>query len=48
MKENCVTMDGTIVGVNRNSATMELANGSVRLLKHRIRVLAGDKVRLMA
>ncbi len=44
-------MDGTVVGVNRGSATVELANGSVirgmiagKLMQQRIRILAGDKV----
>jgi translation initiation factor IF-1 len=51
MKEASVTMGGTVVGVNRNSATIELTNGSVirgiisgKLMQHRIRVLTGDKV----
>jgi translation initiation factor IF-1 len=51
VKEECITMDGTVVGVNRNSATVELANGSVirgiisgRMMQHRIKVLTGDKV----
>jgi translation initiation factor IF-1 len=53
MKEVLVTMDGTIVTVNRNSATVELANGSVirgiisgRMMRHRIKILVGDKVQL--
>ena len=44
-------MDGTVVGVNRNSATVELANGSVirgiisgKLMQHRIRLRTGDRV----
>jgi translation initiation factor IF-1 len=51
MKEANVTMDGTVVGVNRSLATVELSNGAVmratlsgKLIRHRIRVLAGDKV----
>jgi translation initiation factor IF-1 len=51
MKENFVTMDGSIIGVNRNSATVELANGSVirgiisgRMMRHRIKIVVGDKV----
>ena len=51
MKENFVTIDGTIIGINRNSATVELANGSVvrgiisgRLMRHRIKIVVGDKV----
>jgi translation initiation factor IF-1 len=51
VKEQCVTIDGTVVGVNRNSATDELANGSVirgiisgKLMQHRIRLLTGDRV----
>jgi translation initiation factor IF-1 len=46
-------MDGTVVGVNRNSATVELANGSVirgvisgRMMQNRIRIFAGDKVKV--
>ena len=53
MKETCVTMDGTVVGVNRGSATVELANGAVvrgviagKLMKHRIRIVAGDRVQV--
>ena len=44
-------MDGTVVGINRNSATVELADGSVirgiisgKLMQHRIRLLTGDWV----
>jgi translation initiation factor IF-1 len=51
VKEQCGTMDGTVVGVNRNSATVELASGSVirgiisgKLMQHRIRLLTGDRV----
>ena len=46
-------MDGTVVGVNRNSATVELTNGAVirgiiagKLMRHRIKVVAGDKVQV--
>jgi translation initiation factor IF-1 len=46
-------MDGTVVGVNRNSATVELDNGSIirgvisgRMMQHRIRIFAGDKVKV--
>jgi translation initiation factor IF-1 len=53
MKEVLVTMDGTVVGVNRNSATVELDNGSIirgvisgRMMQHRIRIFAGDKVKV--
>jgi translation initiation factor IF-1 len=48
---DAITMSGTVIGTNRGSATVELENGSVvrgtiagRLMKHRIRVIAGDKV----
>jgi translation initiation factor IF-1 len=44
-------MDGTVVGVNRGSATIELPYGSVirgriagKLMQQRIRILAVDKV----
>jgi translation initiation factor IF-1 len=52
MKEfGAITMSGTVIGTNRGSATVELDNGSVvrgviagRLMKNRIRVVAGDRV----
>lgn len=53
MKETTVTMDGTVVGIHRNCASVELANGAViravlagRMMLHKIRVLTGDKVRV--
>ncbi len=53
MKEACVTLDGTVVGVNRDMLTVELDNKAVvkatisgRMFKNRIRVLAGDKVKV--
>ena len=54
MKEfDPVTMSGVVIGTNRGSATVELDNGSVirgtiagRLMKHRIRVVTGDKVQV--
>ncbi len=53
MKETNVIMDGTVIGVNRGCATVELANGVVvqgviagRLMQHRIRVMTGDRVRV--
>jgi translation initiation factor IF-1 len=51
MKEATVEMEGTVVGVNRNSVSIELSNGSIvrgfisgRMMKHNIRVLTADKV----
>jgi translation initiation factor IF-1 len=51
MKEAIVEMSGTVIGTNRGSATVELDNGTVikgilagRLIRHRIRIVAGDKV----
>jgi translation initiation factor IF-1 len=53
MKEGTVTMNGTVVGTNRGSATAELDNGSVvrgtiagRLMKNRIRVVTDDRVEI--
>jgi translation initiation factor IF-1 len=53
MKEATVEMSGTVVGVNRNSATVDLANGSVirgvisgKMMQHHIRAFAGDKVKV--
>jgi translation initiation factor IF-1 len=53
MKEGTVEMSGTVIGTNRGSATVELDNGSVvrgtiagRLMKHRIRVVTGDRVQV--
>ncbi len=50
---DAVTMSGTVIGTNRGSATVELDNGSVvrgiiagKLMQHRIRVAAGDKVQV--
>jgi translation initiation factor IF-1 len=46
-----ITMSGAVIGTNRGSATVQLDNGSVvrgiiagRLMKHRIRIVAGDRV----
>jgi translation initiation factor IF-1 len=50
---DAITMSGTVIGTNRGSATVQLENGSVvrgtiagRLMKNRIRVVAGDKVKV--
>ncbi len=54
MKEfDAIEMTGTVVGMNRNSATVELTNGAVirgiiagKLMRHHIKIVAGDKVRV--
>ena len=54
MKEfDPVTINGTVVGTNRGSATIALDNGSVvrgivagKLMRHRIKVVAGDRVQV--
>jgi len=47
---DAITIDGTVVGVNRNSATVELINGAVirgiiagKLMRHRIKIVAGGR-----
>jgi translation initiation factor IF-1 len=51
MKEGTVEMNGIVIATNRGSATVELDNGSIirgivagRLMKYRIRIVAGDRV----